>query len=228
MNVFTANSSLLQEALGAVSLVETSDDEPSLRARPRLHNGFELWPLTLGCLTEVSGKGGGAGLTLAASFLRFAQSTGRHAIWLSSEIKPFYPPDLQACGVELHRLPVLFLAEVHQAALAANRLLQSGGFDLLIWDLASWKKPPTSLPIPFLAKIVATARYRRSVVLVLTNKKREQASLGCLTGLRFQVEALDSEPTQLNVEVCKDKRGAVGEGKEWGWSCQLPEGLPPW
>lgn len=214
--------------MGAVCLAEAPDGEPPLRARTQLHHGFELWPLTLGCLTEVSGKGGGGGLTLAASFLRFAQDTGRHAVWLSSELKPFYPPDLHACGVELNRLPVLFLPDFQQAALAANRLLKSGGFDLLVWDLASWKKPPNSLPIPFLAKLVATARYRQASLLMLTDKKREQASLGCLTGLRLQVEALDNEPSRLRVQVCKDKRGAVGEGKEWLWSCRLPEGLPEW
>lgn len=228
MNVFTAESALLKEALGAVCLPEFKESDTSLRSREQLQHGYDLWPLTVGCLTEISGKGGGAGLTFAASFLRFAQSTGRHAIWLSSELKPFYPPDLHACGVELNKLPVLFLPDFQHAALAANRLLKSGGFDLLVWDLASWKRPPSSLPIPFLAKLVATARYRQASLLVLTDKKREQASLGCLTGLRLQVEALTNEPSRLRVQVCKDKRGAVGEGKEWLWSCRLPEGLLEW
>ena len=101
-----------------VSFAETSPESPpspvrrlarsceSAQAQLRLRFGHELWGLTTGRLTEISGAGGGGGLTLAASFLRKAQGLGHNALWLSSRTKPFYPPDMAAAGVRLEGLPV--------------------------------------------------------------------------------------------------------------------------
>lgn len=197
------------------------------REPARLRYGHELWPLALGRLTEVSGAGGGGGLTLAASFLRRAQRGGRTALWLSAEGKAFYPPDMQASGVRLDRLPVLFLPRPEDASLVATRLLGCGGFDLVIWDLASWKGAPGRLPSALLARLAAMARHHRALVLILTEKPEEEASLGCLVGLRLGVEAERRDPSLLRVRVLKDKRGSVGEGREWLWRCGVPEGLPP-
>ena len=226
MNIFEGGSSLVREAAAQLTLrpALASERESSLS---RLRRGSELWSLTVGRLTEVSGEGGGGGLTLAASFLSSAQSQGRSVLWLSSEVKPFYPPDMQAAGVALERLPVLFLPRPEDAALAATRLLGSGGFDLLVWDLASWKRAPGRLPVALLARLSAMARHHRAVVLMLTEKVADDPSLGCLVGLRLQVEAQSGDPSLLWVRVAKDKRGSVGEGREWLWRCGVPEGLPP-
>jgi hypothetical protein len=166
-------------------------------------------------------------LTLAASFLRRAQAQGKNVLWLTSETKPFYPPDMQASGVQLERLPVFFLPQPNDASLVATRLLSSGGFDLLVWDLASWKKPPTRLPAALLARLGAMARHHRALVLILTEKQEAESSLGCLVGLRLGVEAEAGDPALLRVRVLKDKRGSAGERKEWSWRCGVPEGLPP-
>jgi hypothetical protein len=200
-----------------------AEEQPS---PARLRHGHELWSLALGRLTEISGAGGGGGLTLAASFVRRAQALGKHALWLTSETKPFYPPDLHANGISLERLPLLFLPRPADASLVATRLLSSGGFDLLVWDLASWKKSPDRLPVALLARLGAMARHHRALVLILTEKEETKASLGCLVGLRLGVEAQTGDPTMLRVRVLKDKRGSVGEGKEWTWRCGVPEGLP--
>lgn len=220
-----------------VSFAETSTESPprpvrrlarpceSAQAELRLRFGHELWGLTTGRLTEISGAGGGGGLTLAASFLRKAQGLGHTALWLSSRTKPFYPPDMAAAGVRLEGLPVVFLPRPEDASRVATRLLSSGGFDLLVWDLASWKGK-TTLSVGLLARLAAMARHHQAVVIILTEKTEEEASLGCLVGLRLGVEAEPGDPALLRVRVLKDKRGAVGEGKDWLWRCGVPEGLP--
>ncbi len=192
----------------------------------RLRHGADLWPLAVGQLVEVSGTGGGAGLTFAASFVRHVQSHAKPCLWLGCQAKPFYPPDMRASGVDLRRLPLVFLSKPEEAALASARLLSSGGFDLLVWDLASWKKPPLTLEISLLARLNALARHHRSTLLILTDKQSELPSLGCLIGLRLQIEAYPRDPARLQVMVRKDKRGAIGEGKTWIWRCEPPEGLP--
>lgn len=197
--------------------------EERLEKGDRLVEGHQLTPFTLGRLTEVSG---GGVLTLACSFLRRAQEQDQSVVWLSSRSKPFYPPDVQAAGVDLKRLPLLFLPRPADAARVATRLLSSGGFDLMVWDLASWKKAPARLPVSFLGRLNAQARHHRCSVLILTEKTEQDPSLGCLVGLRLQVAAQEDNPGLLEVRVVKDKRGAVGEGKCWRWRCRLPDGLP--
>lgn len=223
MNIFGEDSPLLAESSLTFRPARWVEEE---RPLARLRHGHELWGLAMGRLTEVSGAGGGGGLTLAASFLRHAQQRGKMALWLGCEAKAFYPPDMQAAGVQLERLPLLFLPEPADAALAATRLLSSGGFDLIVWDLASWKKPPSRLPVALLARLGAMARHHRAMVLILTAKPGDEVSLGCLVGLRLGVEAEAGEPSLLRVKVLKDKRGSAGEGREWQWRCGVPEGLP--
>lgn len=186
----------------------------------------EFLSLALGRLTEVSGSGGGGGLTFALTLVRELQLRGESVVWLSSSSKPFYPPDAERAGVDLEKLPLVFLRDPQQASLAATKLLSSGGFGLLVWDLVSWKRAPKKLPVAFLGRLNSMARHFRSTVLLLTDKAAGEASLGCLIGLRFQVEAQDLFPECLEVQVVKDKRGAVGEGKSWLWRCELPDGLP--
>lgn len=192
----------------------------------RLRYGSDLWPLAVGQLVEISGKGGGAGLSFAASFVRHAQSLSKPCLWLSSCSKPFYPPDMANSGVDLGKLPLLFLPTPQDASLASARLLSSGGFDLLVWDLASWKSPPLTLETSLLARLNALTRHHRSTLVILTDKTEQHPSLGCLIGLRLKVEAFPRDPARLQIQVVKDKRGAVGEGKIWSWRCEPPEGLP--
>lgn len=190
----------------------------------RLHRGADLWPITVGQLVEVSGVGGGAGLSFAASFVRHVQAQGKPCLWLSSCAKPFYPPDMHNSGVALNRLPLLFLPSFQEAARASARLLSCGGFELLVWDLASWKAAPLTLEISLVARLNALTRHHRTSFLILTDKRATHPSLGPLIGLRLQTEAQPYEPARLEVKVLKDKRGVVGEGKVWSWRCEPPEG----
>lgn len=216
-----------QEVLDQLSpLKELLALEEPVERGDRISRGGDLCHFTRSRLTEISGLGGGAILTLAFSLVQEAQSRCESVLWLSSPLKPFYPPDAVKNGVDLSRLPVLFLPRPQEAFLASAKLLGSGGFGLVVWDLASWKKPQQRLSIAFLGRLNAMARHHRASVLVLTDKKKTDPSLGCLVSLRLQVDAQPDHPELLEVEVIRDKRGIVGEQKKWDWRCQLPDGLP--
>lgn len=187
--------------------------------------GYALWELAMGRLTEVSGGVRGGGLTLASSFLSYAQDKDLYSLWLSSRQKPFYPPDLVAAGIRLERLPLLFLERWQEAAWAVVSLLGSNGFDLVVWDLASWSEFPSQMPSAILGKMNAIARCNRTVVLIVTDKSSVEPSMGSLIGLRLGVEACSERPSRLEIKVLKDKRGAIGEGRSWCWDCYLPEGM---
>ena len=221
--VFNPAEELLDRFLSSESL----EREQSISLDSgRIALGSDLKRFVRSRLTEVSGRGGGGGLTFCFSLVREAQQRDESVLWMSSGLKPFYPPDAQAAGVDLNRLPVLFLPRPEEAFSAAAKLLGSGGFGLVVWDLASWKKSLQRLPLAFLGRLKAMARHHRAAVLVLTDKKRTDPSLGCLVSLRLQIEAQNSCPELLEVEVVRDKRGVVGKCKRWEWRCGLPDGLP--
>ncbi len=228
MNFFLEEPKLAgEELLNALSpFRELVGLEVDGLAEGRLSRGSDLRLLTKNGLTEVSGKGGGAVLTLAFSLLREAQQRAESVLWLSSPLKPFYPPDGHRSGVDLKRLPVLFLARPQEALWASLKLLGSGGFGLLVWDMASWKKPLQTLPLAFLGRLNAIARHHRASILLLTDKQKTEPSLGCLVSLRLQVEAQEEHPDLLEVEVVRDKRGIARGQRRWQWRCQLPDGLP--
>ena len=207
-------------------LRELLAQEEAIEKNDRLKRGCDLRKFTQSRLTEISGKGGGACLTAAFSLVQEAQARTESVLWLSSPLNPFYPPDAVQNGVALTRLPVLFLSRPQEAFLASAKLLGSGGFGMVVWDLASWKKPQQQLSIAFLGRLNAMARHHRASVLVLTDKKKTDPSLGCLVSLRLQVDAHPEHPELLEVEVIRDKRGIVGEQKQWDWRCQLPDGMP--
>jgi hypothetical protein len=200
---------------------------PDISLGDRISRGSDLRSFTRSRLTEVSGKGGGAVLTFAFSMVSEAQKRDESVLWLSSPLKPFYPSDAHQNGIDLSRLPVLFLSRPQEAFLASAKLLGSGGFGLLVWDLASWKRSLQRLPLAFLGRLNAMARHHRASVLILTDKQKIEPSLGCLVSLRLQVDAQEEHPELLEVEVVRDKRGVVGEHRRWDWRCRLPDGLPP-
>ena len=84
---------LLDNFLAAESLLEDLPAECG-----RITFGADLKRYTRSRLTEVSGRGGGAGLTFAFSLVREAQQRDDSVLWLSSALKPFYPPDAHHAG----------------------------------------------------------------------------------------------------------------------------------
>jgi recombination protein RecA len=88
-----------------------------------------------GGITEISGPAPAAGLTAAARLVREAQERGEPAAWIAAGDSLFYAPDLHDWGVDLAALPVARVSGALAAARAAECLLRSGAFALIVFDL---------------------------------------------------------------------------------------------
>jgi recombination protein RecA len=90
-----------------------------------------------GRLVELSGQESPARLTTALGLVLEAQLSGERVAWVTFESSAFFPPDAAAGGVDLEALPVVRIPTALAAARAAEHLVRSGGFGLVVIDLAS-------------------------------------------------------------------------------------------
>ena len=88
-----------------------------------------------GTLTEILCDG--AGLSVVASIIHQFQQHKEPAAWVSAGDSVFFPPDFASCGIDLSHLPVVFAGTGHKAARAAEHLLRSGAFALVLLDLGN-------------------------------------------------------------------------------------------
>jgi len=196
---------------------------PSRAATPR-------WTLAgfSGRLSEFSGAGAGAQLSLAFSLVREAQQRGEPVAWVTLVGGAFYPPDVAAGGVKLDALPVIFAPDPVAAARAADRLVRSGGFSAVVLDLvpagvpagkgaggggsAARQPVPREVPLPMLSRLVGLAQKHDVALVFLTEKGAESPSLGGLISLRCSTVRRDAGPGLFTcvAEALKDKRHGPG------------------
>ena len=162
-----------------------------------------------GRLVELSGCGAAAQLSLAFTLVREAQAHGDRAAWVTDRGSTFFPPDAAASGVDLDALPVVFAPDAAAAARAADKLVRSGGFGLVVLDLVGAGGPT---PAPLLSRLAGLAQQHAAAVLFLTEKPPEETSLSSLVSLRC--EALRREAGGGDflclVRALKDKRRGPG------------------
>src|ERR1041384_2631292 len=87
--------------------------------------------------TAVSGGGATATLTAAIELVLEAQHAAEPIGWVTLGNTSFYPPDLAESGVDLAALLVRRVHDVTAAARAAERLLRSGAFGLIVVGFGS-------------------------------------------------------------------------------------------
>lgn len=180
-----------------------------LRARRGQLDGEARWTLgTLrGRLVELSARGASATLTAAIELVVEAQTQHEPVAWLALGPSTFYPPDLAESGVDLAALVVVRAPDATAAARAAERILRSGAFGLVVIDLGG----AHDLTMPIQGRLVTLAQTHDAAVICLTEKQQDAASLGSLVSLR--AEALRMREPQdfaVNVRVLKDKRRGPG------------------
>lgn len=164
-------------------------------------------------------------MTAAAFLLREAQEQGESVVWISLGQSTFYPPDLDAGGVDLEALPVIRVPDAAAAARAADKLLRSGGFALVVLDFDRRTERDAQLPITQQTRLVGLCHKHRSTLLCLTQKSRDANSLGSLVGLRAEGSTQRTGFRQFTwtLHFLKDKRQGPG------WShvevCRGPTGL---
>jgi recombination protein RecA len=156
-----------------------------------------------GRLTEISGVGAVASLTAAMGLVIEAQLQSEPVAWISLPATLFYPPDVADSGVDLDALVVVQVPGALDAARAADRLVRSGAFGLIVLDLGRDARIPTGLQ----GRLVSLAKRHDTAIVCLTAKSADSESLGSMVSLR--AEALRDKVTggqfRCKLNVLKDK-----------------------
>lgn len=187
-------------------------------------SAFDLprWQLNdlAGRLVEISGERSSAQLTAAFGLVLEAQLCGDRAAWVTFEHSSFFPPDAAAGGVDVESLPVVRIPNATAAARAAEHLVRSGGFGVVVIDLSSdagaaaASSASERLPVPMLTRLLGLARVHHAAVLILTRKSPDMSSLNSLISLRAEAQRSAREEGsgcyEVRIRVLKDKRRAPG------------------
>lgn len=145
-----------------------------------------------GRLTEISGLGDSATLTLAFSVVLDAQHQGETLAWVTRSESSFFPPDAWASGADLEALPVVRMPDDRSVVHATDKLARSGGFGLVIFDLGSGndkatalgRARPPRLPMAMQARLRSLAYRHDMAILCLTRKAASVPSIGSMVSLR--------------------------------------------
>lgn len=179
-----------------------------LRAR-RGAEAPERWSLAAirGRLIELSARGASATLTAAVELVGEAQGQGEPVAWLTLTSGSFYPPDVADSGIDLAALVVIRAPDATAIARAAERLLRSGAFGLVVLDLGD--KAELSMQIQ--GRLVTLAQTHDAAVVCLTEKSGDTSSLGSLISLRAEaLRARDRSEFTVTLRALKDKRRGPG------------------
>ena len=175
-----------------------------------VHDAARAWNLSslAGRLTEVSDSGAAPSLTAAASLILQAQQRGEPTAWISFGNSIFFPPDFAEWGIDLEALPVIRVPGALTASYAADQLLRSGAFGLVVLDL----KAQTEMRMAVQSRLAALARKHHAVLLCLTRKKKGAPSLGPLVSLHGEGRISRTAFSRFDwqIRIVKDKRGAPG------------------
>ncbi len=196
--------------------------------KPAADENFQTFRLDNleGRLVEVSGAADTATLTMVARLILEAQTRAEPVAWISTQNSVFYPPDLWATGIDLGALPVVRVQPGRQVARAADALLRSGSFALVVLDLGR----QASMTLSVQTRLAGLARKNRTVLVGITRADRKKAALGSssLGSLVSLLGVCSRKRTAFQhftceLHVCKDKRAGTG------WRhlelCRGPDGL---
>lgn len=192
-----------------------------------------------GRLVELSARGASATLTTAVDLVLEAQREGEPVAWIvpwTAAATPgtqghpghqggangtFFPPDVADCGVDLAALVVVRAPSAVAAARAAERLLRSGAFGLVVLDFGS---ASVDVPMSHQGRLVTLAQTHDAAIVCLTEKASDTTSLGSLVSLRAEaLRTRTKDGFEITVRALKDKRRGPG----WTRSCKArgPAGL---
>lgn len=184
-------------------------------------NRFSLTSLS-GRLVELSARGASALLSSVVPLLLDAQQKEEPCAWLTSASGMFFPPDLARAGVDLGAL-VIVRASFTDRLRAAERLLQSGGFGLLVID----SKEPLTEAAPELSlaqqsRLAGLCKQHGAALVLLTDKPEGTASMGSLISLHARaLRTYDHASMRATIRATKDKQRGPG------WQQELTLQTPP-
>ncbi|HNR31644.1 MAG TPA: recombinase A, partial [Candidatus Hydrogenedentes bacterium] len=166
----------------------------------------------LGRFVEIGGGSATAGLTLCARLICEAQRDGGMAAWVGGTCSSFFPPDLAAAGVDLAALAVVRVEDSGQQWRACDILLRSGGFVLVVADMAGG----IGLPLSAQSRLAGLAQHHHAALIALTREIRREVSRGSLVSLRAETtkRRAGHDCFVCEARVVKDKRRAPGWAHE--------------
>ncbi len=205
MNI--ASPSALRKAVGSSHRI-TQHDILQGQVGARSQAAWEL-PLFAGRLGELSGGKASAILTLAFRLVLDAQRRDEPVAWITHPDRAFYPPDVAEAAVDVEALVVVWTAHALESSRAADPLLRSGGFGLIVLDLGAASR----LSLAVLGRLAGLARKHQTAVLCLTESDREESSLGSLVSIRARTLRVHERDDryQCQAQILKDKR----QGRNW-------------
>ena len=161
-------------------------------------------------------------MTLVFRLVLDAQRRGEPAAWIGRKDAPFFPPDVADTGVDLGAFTVVWAGDALAAAKAADLLVRSGAFGLVVLDLGREGK----LPMHASSRLAMLAKQHAAAVVCLTGKDAARPSLGPLVSLRAHAGSRQrGEAGRFRCEavILKDKRS----GTTWNIAevCRGPDGL---
>jgi recombination protein RecA len=199
---------LLANAKGSAATARVARLDPLLTpATERDHWGLDA---LRGRLVELSARGATATLTTAIELVLEAQHAGEPVAWMTFGNATFYPPDVADSGVDLAALVVVRATDTTAAARAAERLLRSGGFGLVVLDFGGGGA--VELPIAHQGRLITLAQAHDAAVVCITDKPSDAGSLGSLVSLRAEAFRLRDRDRGYDVTLraLKDKRRGPG------------------
>lgn len=195
--------------------------------------------LPLDRLIELGAEARSARTSAAVSLVIQAQHAGEPVVWIQPEGGSLYPPDLAACGVDLEMLIVVQVpggahaagtggpritekAGSHGLARAAELLLRSGAFGLVVIDLTAGVPSGDA----WQGRLASMARQHASRVVILRESSDRSASLGPMIAMRVHATREKRAPGRYRVayRVLKDKTGLTGDPSPD--TRRAPTGLP--
>ena len=179
-----------------------------LRAR-RGAEAPERWSLAAirGRLIELSARGASGTLTAAVELVAEAQAQSEPVAWLTPGTGTFYPPDVADSGVDLEALVVVRAPDATSIARAAERLLRSGAFGLVVLELGD----KVDLSMQIQGRLVTLAQTHDAAIVCLTEKAGDTSSLGSLVSLRAEaLRVREHGEFAVTLRALKDKRRGPG------------------
>ena len=192
-----------------------------------------------GILTELVGGPRSANVSVASRLILQAQTAGEQVAWVATHRDVFFPPDMAAAGVDLAALPVVWAADgpaadgpaeepvatgrrhAGRAVRAAEQLLRSGAFGLIIIDLAK----DLTFRAAGQGRLLRLAEHNDAQVLIIRRKREDGAYSGSLVAVRVESSREQIGPGRFRCTITntKDKR----EGPGWTTSEEFdgPPGL---
>ncbi len=162
-----------------------------------------------GRLGEISAQRASAALSLAFQLVLEAQRRNEPAVWITGYASAFYPPDAAEAAIDLDALIVVRAPDNRRSARAADALLRSGGFGLVVLDLGADTR---GLSAPMQSRLVGLAKKHQAALICLTEKEARRPSIGALVSIR--AEALRQRDRDdrytCRAQILKDKRRGPG------------------